>query len=95
MLGLVFLTAHGWGVVDYLLAFSRSSDALNLISEWAPPNLVSIARAPFLVAIVLSDARGGSRQGNGAPDLVCCADSGVRTLFEQIGLCRRFSCSSQ
>jgi hypothetical protein len=47
------VTAHGWGVLDYLTAFARSGDALALISEWAPPDLISVSRSPFTVAVIL------------------------------------------
>lgn len=63
----VLSTAHGWGVVDYLLAFARNGDALDLISEWAPPDLISIGKAPFAIALgvlLVGAARGlvGVRQ---------------------------------
>ena len=57
----VIVTAHGWGVFDYLRAFGGSGEALELITEWAPPDLISIARAPFtigLMVILLGAARG-------------------------------------
>jgi hypothetical protein len=47
------VTAHGWGVVDYLLAFQRSSGALALITEWAPPDLLSVARLPFTIGLMV------------------------------------------
>jgi hypothetical protein len=46
------LTAHGWGVIEYLLAFQSSSDALSLITEWAAPDLLSVARLPFTVGLL-------------------------------------------
>lgn len=49
----VLVTAHGWGVFDYLRAFGASGQALELISEWAPPDLISIARAPFTIGLVV------------------------------------------
>jgi hypothetical protein len=47
------LTAHGWGVVEYLLAFHSNSQALSLITEWAPPDLMSIPKLPFTVGLLL------------------------------------------
>lgn len=56
------VTAHGWGVIDYLLAFGRSGEALSLISEWAPPDLLSTSRLPFTAGILVlfvGAAKGG------------------------------------
>jgi hypothetical protein len=47
------LTAHGWGVLEMLLAFVRNRGALDLIQEWAPPDLVSVQMLPFLLVILL------------------------------------------
>lgn len=47
------VTAHGWGVIEYLVAFQSNSGALSLISEWAPPDLVSIPRLPFTAALLI------------------------------------------
>jgi hypothetical protein len=47
------VTAHGWGVVEYLLAFQENSGALSLITEWAAPDLISVARFPFTVGIMV------------------------------------------
>lgn len=46
-------TAHGWGVFEYLLAFQQNSEALSLITEWAPPDLLSVARLPFTIGILM------------------------------------------
>lgn len=57
-----FVTAHGWGVIDYLVAFAGSSDALSLITEWGVPDLLSVARLPFtlaLLVLLLGGAQGG------------------------------------
>lgn len=47
------LTAHGWAVWEIVIEFFRSSDALDLMTEWATPNLVSLEFAPALVGVVL------------------------------------------
>ena len=52
------LTAHGWGVVSILLDFSRSSEALDHIQEWAPPDLLSIPFLPLAAALFLLMAAG-------------------------------------
>ncbi|MFP3914826.1 MAG: hypothetical protein ACLFWM_08120 [Actinomycetota bacterium] len=39
------LTAHGLGVMEILLAFTRNRDAIDLMSEWQTPDLLSL---PFL-----------------------------------------------
>jgi hypothetical protein len=54
-------TAHGLGIIEILLDFSRSGEALSLLSEWRPPALISLALTPFLVGvglIVIGAARG-------------------------------------
>ncbi len=50
---LTLLTAHGLGVVEILLDFSRSSGALALVSEWATPDFLTPTLAPFLAGIVI------------------------------------------
>jgi hypothetical protein len=45
------LTAHGLGVVEMLSAFGGSRAALDLITEWAPPDLISFPMAPLFLAI--------------------------------------------
>jgi hypothetical protein len=60
-LAAVSLTAHGIGVWLILRSFLSNRDALDFISEWAAPELLSIAVAPFvlmLVAVVVATARG-------------------------------------
>jgi hypothetical protein len=47
------LTAHGVGVVETLLAFGQSGEALALINEWATPDLISIPMAPLFVGLLL------------------------------------------
>jgi hypothetical protein len=52
--GLVtFFTAHGLGVLEFLLDFSEAGDALALLSEWRPPELLSVVFAPFLFGVGL------------------------------------------
>lgn len=46
------LTAHGWGAWETLFTFASSSDNLDLIAEWLPPDFLSIAHIPFLLALV-------------------------------------------
>lgn len=80
------LTAHGWGVVDYLLAFSRNSEALSLITEWGPPDLLSVARLPFtaaLLIIMLGAARGGlgTRDVGFSIPIILFALSSSRSVF--------------
>src|SRR5690606_14682225 len=56
------LTAHGWGVWQVLLEFGRSQDSLDLITEWATPDLTKIALMPFLfgtVLLIIAGIRGG------------------------------------
>jgi len=60
--GLVtLLTAHGLGVLDFLVGFAESRDALQYISEWRKPELFSVVFLPFLggvVFIVIGALRG-------------------------------------
>ena len=46
------LTAHGWAIWEILISFAGSSDNLDLIREWLPPDFVSLPYWPFLAAIV-------------------------------------------
>jgi hypothetical protein len=48
-----FLTAHGLGVLEFLIDFSESGSALALLSEWRRPELLSVVFAPFLIGIGL------------------------------------------
>lgn len=57
----VSLTAHGLGVWQTLLDFSRNRAALDLITEWGPPRLTGLDLAPyalFLAILVVGAARG-------------------------------------
>jgi hypothetical protein len=49
----VFATAHGLGVLEFLVDFSRAGDALALLSEWRRPELLSLALTPYLVGVAL------------------------------------------
>ena len=48
-----FLTAHGLGVLEFLLDFSEAGPALALLSEWRRPELLSVVFAPFLIGVGL------------------------------------------
>ena len=48
----VSMTAHGWHVWEILVQFVRSSESLELISEWAPPDVLSLAVLPYTVLVV-------------------------------------------
>lgn len=48
-----FLTAHGLGVLEFLLDFSEAGPALALLSEWRRPELTSVVFAPFLIGVGL------------------------------------------
>jgi hypothetical protein len=50
-LPVTFLTAHGWGTWEIVLGFLKNGDALDLISEWRPPEMISLALFPFALAI--------------------------------------------
>jgi hypothetical protein len=50
---MTLLTAHGLGVITMLLDFVGSSEYLDLISEWATPNLISVSLLPYFVGIVI------------------------------------------
>jgi hypothetical protein len=43
-------TAHGLGVIDFLLDFARTSDALQYLTEWRRPSLFDPAFLPFAAA---------------------------------------------
>jgi hypothetical protein len=47
----VSLTAHGLGVWAMLASFMENRGALNYISEWAAPDLLSISAAPYVLVI--------------------------------------------
>lgn len=47
------LTAHGWHVWTLLLDFARSAESLDLITEWAPPDLLSPARLPYVAILAV------------------------------------------
>lgn len=63
-------TAHGWGVVDYLVAFAKSGPALDRITEWATPDLLSISLSPFLGLLVALLIAGVTRGRLNGRDLV-------------------------
>lgn len=48
----VSLTAHGLGVWSVLASFLANRSALDFISEWAAPDLLSISVAPYVLIIV-------------------------------------------
>lgn len=55
------LTAHGVALWGILLAFAESRGALDLIQEWAPPDLTDPTVAPYaliVVAVLVAAARG-------------------------------------
>ena len=45
------LTAHGLGVAEFLIDFTENRDALELLSEWRKPELLSAVFLPFLGGI--------------------------------------------
>lgn len=45
------LTAHGWGVVSVLLDFFGNRAALDYLTEWATPDLLSVPMLPVLAGI--------------------------------------------
>ncbi len=47
------LTAHGWGVVEILIAFFRNRDALEFITEWQTPDLLG-SGFPILLLVGLN-----------------------------------------
>ena len=46
------LTAHGLGTWQVVVQFLGNGEALDLISEWLTPNLISIELFPFLLGII-------------------------------------------
>lgn len=46
------ITAHGFGVVAFLLDFGESSDALRYLTEWRSPGLLEPVFLPFAGALV-------------------------------------------
>jgi hypothetical protein len=57
----VSLTAHGLGVWSILRSFLSNREALSFISEWAAPDLLTVAVAPFvlmMVAVIVGAALG-------------------------------------
>ena len=57
----VSLTAHGLALWGVLGEFAASRGALDLIQEWAPPDLTDLSAAPyalFVVAVTFAAARG-------------------------------------
>jgi hypothetical protein len=57
-----FLTAHGLGVLEFLLDFSEAGPALALLSEWRRPELTSVVFAPFLIGVGLIVIGAGRRK---------------------------------
>lgn len=49
----VTFTAHGIGVWQMLASFARNRDALDLITEWAPPRLTGPDLAPYAAMVAL------------------------------------------
>jgi hypothetical protein len=48
----VSLTAHGLALWGVLLEFARNRGALDLIQEWAPPDLTDLSVAPYALLII-------------------------------------------
>jgi hypothetical protein len=62
----VSLTAHGLGVWAMLASFLKNRGALDFISEWAAPDLLSLAVAPYVlvvVAVLVASASGRIEMG--------------------------------
>lgn len=60
MLAVSFLTAHGWGAVDFLVGFVANRDALSLLTEWSTPNFLSLPFLPILgllLALIVAGMR--------------------------------------
>ena len=49
---ITLFTAHGLGTWQVVLQFLGNGEALDLISEWLTPNLISLELFPFLLGIV-------------------------------------------
>lgn len=47
----VLATAHGLGVIELLWEFASGGQALDLISEWQPPDLLEPSYVPLLLAL--------------------------------------------
>lgn len=62
------LTAHGLALWQVLARFGQSREALDLITEWQPPNLTGVATLPY-AAFVLLVLIGASRSAIEPPDL--------------------------
>jgi hypothetical protein len=62
------LTAHGVGVWEVLVEFTRNQAALDLITEWDTPDLTHVALMPFFFGIVLLIV-GAHVRGYGLRDL--------------------------
>ncbi len=54
----VLATAHGWGAIEILTAFGGSGSALAIMSEWAPPDIVSWGFGAFLFGLLALLAAG-------------------------------------
>ncbi len=55
------LTAHGLALWTVLIRFAENRGALDLIQEWAPPDLTDLSAAPyavFIAGLLLAAARG-------------------------------------
>ena len=50
--GASVLTAHGWGVWEIIWKFAGSTEALDLIVEWLPPDFSGFELFPFALGIV-------------------------------------------
>ncbi len=56
----VSLTAHGFGIWSMLTSFVTNREALSFISEWAAPDLLSVATFPYVLmiaAVIVATAR--------------------------------------
>jgi hypothetical protein len=47
------LTAHGLGVIGFLLDFSKAGSSLPLLTEWRRPELLSAVFLPFVIGVAL------------------------------------------
>lgn len=45
-------TAHGFGVVEFLISFGDNRDALRYLSEWRKPELLSVVFLPFVGGLI-------------------------------------------
>lgn len=46
-------TAHGWGVVEFMVEFVSRRDALRYLTEWSVPDLLSPPFVPVLILIAM------------------------------------------